>query len=57
MNCPKCIAPMVKVTFHNIEVDRCSNCQGLWFDEFEREELEHEMKASNAHLDVTQHKS
>lgn len=30
---------MVKVNFHNIEVDRCTDCQGLWFDEFEKEEL------------------
>jgi Zn-finger nucleic acid-binding protein len=31
---------MVKVQFHQIEVDRCTDCQGLWFDEFEREALE-----------------
>ena len=49
MNCPKCISPMVKVIFHNIEVDRCTDCQGLWFDEFEKEELE-KLQAENAKL-------
>jgi len=39
MKCPKCISPMVKVTFGCIEVDRCTDCQGLFFDEFEKEQL------------------
>lgn len=39
MNCPKCISPMVKVTIDDIEVDRCTDCQGLFFDEFEKERL------------------
>ena len=39
MMCPKCISPMVKVTFGCIEVDRCTDCQGLFFDEFEKELL------------------
>ena len=40
MNCSKCSSPMVKVTFAGIEVDRCSGCQGLFFDEFEKEQLQ-----------------
>lgn len=30
---------MVKVTFGGAEVDRCTDCQGLFFDEFEKERL------------------
>ena len=30
---------MVKLTFEGMEVDRCSDCQGLFFDEFEKEQL------------------
>lgn len=40
MNCPKCISPMVKVRFDGIEVDRCTDCLGLFFDEFEKEQLQ-----------------
>ena len=39
MKCPKCISPMVKVVFEGVEVDRCVDCHGLWFDRFEREKL------------------
>lgn len=39
MNCPKCISPMVKVTFAGVEVDRCTGCQGIFFDELEKEQL------------------
>jgi Zn-finger nucleic acid-binding protein len=30
---------MVPVTFAGIEVDRCTDCQGLFFDEFEKDQL------------------
>jgi Zn-finger nucleic acid-binding protein len=40
ITCPKCNAPMEKVTFQNIEVDRCTSCRGLWFDMLEREHLD-----------------
>ena len=30
---------MVPVTFGGIEVDRCTDCHGLFFDEFEKEQL------------------
>ncbi len=39
MECPKCHAPMEKVTYQTIEVERCTGCHGLWFDRFEREQL------------------
>lgn len=39
MKCPKCNAEMEKVNFQHIEVDRCKNCKGIWFDRLEHEEL------------------
>jgi Zn-finger nucleic acid-binding protein len=47
ISCPKCAAAMEKVTFQNIEVDRCINCKGLWFDMLEREHLD-ELKGSES---------
>src|SRR5262249_49659690 len=40
VNCPKCISPMVPVTFGGVEVDRCTDCHGLFFDEFKKEQLQ-----------------
>jgi Zn-finger nucleic acid-binding protein len=39
VKCPKCHAAMEKVTHGTIEVDRCTECKGLWFDLLERENL------------------
>src|SRR3954471_8572011 len=47
MNCPKCNAAMEKVTFNQIEIDRCTGCKGLWFDSLELEKLK-KMKGSEA---------
>lgn len=30
---------MESVTFAQVEVDRCTSCKGIFFDEFEKEEL------------------
>ena len=30
---------MKKETYYDIEIDRCSNCRGFWFDEFEKNDL------------------
>ena len=35
MNCPKCAAAMEQVVFDGVEVDRCTACKGLWFDDDE----------------------
>jgi Zn-finger nucleic acid-binding protein len=32
MRCPKCRCDMDPVVYDDVEVDRCSSCQGLWFD-------------------------
>jgi Zn-finger nucleic acid-binding protein len=39
MNCPKCTFPMAKVNFGTSVANRCTNCQGLFFDELEKEAL------------------
>ena len=39
MKCPKCGAQFEKITFQDIEVDRCLGCRGLWFDMLEKEDL------------------
>ena len=30
---------MQKITYKDVEVDRCTNCYGIWFDEPEHEDL------------------
>ncbi|MBA4388188.1 MAG: hypothetical protein C0404_09420 [Verrucomicrobia bacterium] len=39
MNCPKCKSSMERVKIAGVEIDRCTACKGLWFDEFELEAL------------------
>jgi Zn-finger nucleic acid-binding protein len=39
MKCPKCKSQMEKVTYEEIEVDRCTFCKGIWFDMLEHEHL------------------
>ena len=39
MNCPKCDHSTEPVKFGEIEVDRCTHCQGIWFDMLEAEHL------------------
>ncbi|MDD2913477.1 MAG: zf-TFIIB domain-containing protein [Candidatus Pacebacteria bacterium] len=33
--CPRCNIPLLGRLFHNIEVDNCPKCLGLWFEEDE----------------------
>lgn len=39
MVCPKCQSEMEKVLHQGVEVDRCMQCKGLWFDMLELEKL------------------
>ncbi len=39
MQCPKCFSDMEVVEFNGVEIDRCTNCYGLWFDHLEQEIL------------------
>ena len=32
MICPKCTNDMEAVEYEGVEVDRCTNCKGIWFD-------------------------
>jgi uncharacterized protein len=41
MKCPKCGADLMETEFHNIKIDRCSECRGIWFDAGEVEMIEH----------------
>ena len=51
MNCPKCNAVMEKVTSEGVEVDRCTGCQGIWFDFREQQQLK-KVKGAAAGIDV-----
>ncbi len=39
MKCPKCNFPMEIIVFEGIEIDRCTNCKGLFFDSRENKRL------------------
>ena len=39
MNCPKCKAIMKPLVVEGVEVDRCTACHGLWFDNLEDQRL------------------
>ena len=39
LQCPKCQGTLEAVVYSGIEVDHCTNCQGLWFDSQEAQEL------------------
>jgi len=39
MHCPKCGMELQTITYQNIEVDRCFNCNGTWLDEGELEKV------------------
>ena len=37
MMCPVCKSGMIVVEYHNIELDYCADCKGVWFDSGELE--------------------
>jgi len=39
MQCPKCLADMEVIDYNGIEIDRCTDCYGLFFDHMEKESL------------------
>jgi hypothetical protein len=39
MKCPKCGADLTTETHHGIQVDRCPECHGVWFDAGEVEQI------------------
>ena len=32
MKCPKCGADLLETDFHQVKVDVCPDCNGMWFD-------------------------
>lgn len=48
MKCPKCGMNLVEIDYKNIKVDKCSECEGIWFD---AGELETVMKMDKGGLD------
>lgn len=39
MICPTCRNQMIVVEYHEVELDHCTNCKGIWFDSGELELL------------------
>jgi Zn-finger nucleic acid-binding protein len=39
IRCPQCNVDMVNTKFQQIEIDRCPQCKGIWFDILEHQEL------------------
>jgi uncharacterized protein len=39
MKCPRCSSAMETVQVEEIQIERCTKCGGLWFDEFELQDL------------------
>ncbi len=39
IKCPKCTNKLITINYQNIEIDRCSQCEGIWFDAMEAEQL------------------
>ena len=43
--CPKCGAELMTIIFRGVELDKCSRCQGIWFDCGELEQVMAEEKS------------
>ena len=39
MKCPKCGSDLEEINYQNVMVDKCKECQGIWFDQGELELL------------------
>ena len=37
MRCPKCGMELIEIDYKNIKIDKCSECEGIWFDAGELE--------------------
>lgn len=51
MQCPKCQAELEVIEYNGIEIDRCMNCHGIWFDYREEVELG-KLKGAAQALDI-----
>jgi Zn-finger nucleic acid-binding protein len=50
LTCPKCSSAMESISFHDIQVDRCIGCKGLWFDALEKDHLD--LMSDSANIDT-----
>ncbi|MFB0556725.1 MAG: zf-TFIIB domain-containing protein, partial [Dehalococcoidia bacterium] len=50
MICPTCKSDMIVVEYNKIELDYCTNCQGVWFDSGELELLLESMSLESANV-------
>jgi uncharacterized protein with PIN domain len=41
MTCPRCGGDLKEVEHHNVKIDRCADCNGVWLDAGEMELVEH----------------
>lgn len=48
MKCPRCKSLLIVVDFHDIELDWCPACEGLWFDSGEMELVTATMRGTAA---------
>jgi hypothetical protein len=39
MRCPKCGMQLIEIDYRGIEIDKCSECEGVWLDAGELEEV------------------
>ena len=39
MKCPKCGMELIEIDYKQIKVDKCSQCEGVWLDAGEMEEV------------------
>mgnify|MGYP001058701488 CR=1 FL=1 len=53
MICPTCKNDMIVVEYHEIELDYCTDCQGVWLDSGELELLLESMNMESSHLFLT----
>ena len=53
MICPVCKCQMIVVEYHNIELDYCTGCKGVWFDSGELELLLKSRSLEEAKLLIT----
>jgi len=37
MRCPKCGMELIEIDYKKIKIDKCSECEGIWFDAGELE--------------------
>ena len=50
MDCPACKEALIVLELHEVEIDHCISCKGIWLDEGELELLLEETKAAEAFL-------